>query len=100
MTVIEDVLKEELERLQEMERTYREKLEQLPKGSIVTKKISGKPYNYLLYRVGKKIVTQYLRMQQHEIEELNYKILQRKKYEKILKEIKEEYKLIRKVLKN
>ena len=99
MPVIKDVLKEELERLQRMEKAYLLKLSQLPKGSICMKKIAGKMYPYRAFRKGNQVKSVYLKMNQEELELLKSQINQRRKFERALRSIKEDCKFIKASLK-
>lgn len=93
------VLKEEFERLQDMEKGYLEKLSSLPKGCIRRKIIKGRPYHYLMYRQGPQVVTKYLKLSEEELEELKFKLGQRQKFEKALREVRKDCRLLRKVVK-
>jgi hypothetical protein len=99
MPVIKDVLKEELERLQRMEKAYLNKISQLPKGSVCMKKIAGKIYPYRAFRMGNQVKSEYLKMSQEELELLKSQISQRRKYERVLKSIREDSKFIKAALK-
>ena len=56
-SIIKSILAEEVERSKQMESLYKKELKALPKGSIQMKKIRGKEYPYLCYRVGSKVKT-------------------------------------------
>ena len=99
MPVIKDMLKEELNRLERMEKAYQQKISQLPKGSIVMKKIAGKMYPYRAFRKGAQVKSEYLKVSQEELEQLKIQINQRRKYEDALKSIKEDSKFIKVALK-
>ncbi len=99
MAIMESVLKEELERLLNMEKAYIEKINSLPKGSIKIKNVSGKKYVYLLYRDGAFVKTKYINAN-IDLSELIEKINQRKKLKAELLEIRKDIKLLRKVVKN
>ena len=72
------------------------KLENLPKGSIVKKNISGKDYMYLQWREGGKVKCQYLT--DEEARKLEPLMLKRTEQRKILKKAKLEKKSIEKIL--
>lgn len=99
MSVIQGVLEEEYDRLKNMERAYLNKISLLPKGSIREKTIGTRKYVYLVYREGKKVKTDYLKVSNDELENLKLKIMQRRKYEKALREIKKDFNIIRRTLK-
>ncbi len=72
----------------------------MPKGSIIYKNRGKKIYPYLVYRDGKKIITDYLKLNKDELEKLNINIMSRKKYLKILKEIEKDLKVLEKLVKD
>ncbi|MDQ2086451.1 hypothetical protein RBH29_08415 [Herbivorax sp. ANBcel31] len=96
MAIIKDMLKEELERLKQMEQSYMQKIDSLPKGSIVNKKINNKNYSYLVYRNGNKVLTKYIKPE--DLDDINKKVLLRNQYKKDLKEIREDMKITKKVV--
>jgi len=93
MAVLKEMLKEEKERLIKMKKFYTDKILELPRGSIVFKKRGNKKYPYLVYRTGGKINTDYLKLNSKELKEIKLKIKKRRKYLKILKEIKKDLKV-------
>ncbi len=60
MNVLKDILKESKRHYIEAKNKIEKKLSLLPKGSVKERKISGRKYYYLQYRVGKKIIQKYL----------------------------------------
>ena len=60
MSVLEGVLREELERIQRNINSYESFLGSLPKGYLFEQTIGGKPYCYRKYREGGKIVSEYV----------------------------------------
>jgi hypothetical protein len=101
MSIIIEVLKEELERNLVMQNAYTKEIDTLPKGSIIRKKIGNGTYLYLLFRDNGKVHTKYLGVKEKvKIEEVENKINKRKYMHDILKNLLKEEKEIRKVLKN
>ncbi|EGW37077.1 hypothetical protein [Desulfosporosinus sp. OT] len=96
--MIKNVLREELDRLQRMEKVYREKIAMLPKGSIQYKYINGRKYPYLFVREGKQVKSQYLKLDEKALSEFQFQIEQRRKYEKVLIDINKDYKIISKAI--
>lgn len=90
------VLQEEFNRLKDMEKAYIEKIAELPRGSIRLKHIAGKSYPYLVFRDGLRVKTKYIKKE--ELQELQYKISLRQKYEKALKEIRKDCRLLKRVV--
>ncbi len=60
MSIVNGILKEELERLEKLQAKYLDMFEALPKGSLRKKKIGQKMYFYLVSRKGGQVVTEYL----------------------------------------
>ncbi|WP_366924728.1 hypothetical protein MFMK1_001722 [Metallumcola ferriviriculae] len=80
-----------------MQEEYENKINQLSKGKIITKKIGNHEYYYLKYRDGEKTVTDYIGRDEKKIEEVKNEVNKRKHFEKMLAELKKESKLIKKV---
>jgi len=96
MAVLEEMFKEEKERLLKMKKFYMGKILELPKGNIVFKNRGNKKYPYLVYREGNKVKTDYFKNNVDELEELELKINKRKKYIKLLREIEKDLKVLEK----
>jgi hypothetical protein len=96
VSIIKSVLAEEVERSKQMESLYKKELETLPKGSIQMKKIRGKEYPYLCYRMGKKVKTEYVKKEQFD--EVWKKLEKRKQLESSLKRLKEDRQLALRVI--
>ena len=101
MLVIEGVLRDELQRLRDMEKAYAEKIAALPKGSLQQRLISRRSYVYLKFRdEAGKIVQKYIgTMDSDQAQLIRRQIEMRQKHEAALREIQEELKLIGKVIK-
>ncbi len=99
MAILKDTINEEFQRLIKMEKVYKEKIQELPKGTITIKKINGQSYPYLSYREGLKVKTVYLKLEGIELENFKGQIAQRKQYERVLKEIRKDLEIARKVIK-
>lgn len=81
-----------------MQQEYEAKINELPKGIIVIKKVGNQEYHYLKYRDGKKTITDYLGKNENKISEIENQIKKRKHFEKMLAELRKESKLIQKVI--
>lgn len=99
-TVVYNMLKEEKQRNLEMQDIHEKELEGLRKGSIVAKTISGRKYNYLIYRSGNKIVTKYVGNNKDELAGLKRELEKRKYIQNTLKRLRVEYKQISKIVKD
>ena len=92
------VLNEEYERLSSKQKFYEIMIAELAHGSIQVKKINGKEYNYLCYREGKKVITKYV--SPDEIENVKDELNRYKQAKIALKNIKENIKILDKVINN
>ncbi|HPL53655.1 MAG TPA: hypothetical protein PLW11_05865 [Bacillota bacterium] len=99
IAILKDIINEEYQRLIEMEKAYMNIIQSLPKGTIITKRIKGQLYPYLCYRDGLKVRTVYLKQEGAKLEILKEQITQRRQYERILKEIRKDLKITRKIIK-
>lgn len=86
----------ERDRIEYMLDRYQRTLEQLPKGTISEKAVSGKTYYYLKYRSGKKVVSRYLRNM--EVDTVREQIARRRHIEVMIKSLQEEKLIADKVL--
>lgn len=92
MPVLKEMFKEEKERLIKMKKFYEDKILELPKGSILFKQRGNKKYPYLIYRDGKIIKTDYLKLGSDDLKKLKLNLDKRRKYLKLLKEIEKDLK--------
>lgn len=99
MVAIKSILEEELGRLREAAQSYEKQLQSLPKGSIQQKRIKGKFYPYLVFRKGKRVISQYLgRSGKKELERLQASILSRRKQEATLLQVQRNISQIKQML--
>ena len=96
MSVLDDVLLEEYERLNRFKQAYISKIEELPKGYMSHKKIGKKRYAYLQWREGSKVISQYI--SNNEISIFEQRIEERKKYQQRLQVVESDIKKIKKVV--
>jgi len=86
MSAIKAILQEETRRLEQLCRKYRQKIRNLPQGSVSRKERKGNFYSYLAHRDGAKVRFEYLgKAGSPEVVALEGKIAARKKYERLLK---------------
>jgi len=97
MTILDEVLKEEYERLSRGIGLVREELEGLPKGYISEKKIGNNAYYYLQRREGGKILSKHIK--KDELEPYKTLIEHRKKLSKQIKDMEFEQQKIKAALK-
>ncbi len=94
MAILKEMFKEEKERLLKMKKFYINKIQELPKGSIVFKNRGNRRYPYLVYRIGGKVKTDYLKVNADELKEIEFKINKRKKYIKLVKDISNDLRVL------
>lgn len=99
MEILDNVLKEELNRLKKLKNHNDREISKLPKGSLIKKKISGNTYYYLNYRNGKKKVFKYVgKLKNEEVINLSKKIERRRKLWRQNIEIKKNIERLKKVI--
>jgi len=97
MSVLMDVLREELDRLDRQQVAYEADLQEMPKGYISKKNIRGKAVYYLQYREGSKIRSKYVSV--NDLPVIEEQIKRRKQLEASLRRVEEDRQKLRKVLK-
>jgi len=90
-----DMIEEEARRIQLMQQEYMNRINDLPKGSLVIKKVGNHEYYYLKYREGKKTLTDIGR-DVEKVEEVRNQLDKRKHFERMLRDFIKEYKIIMK----
>ena len=100
MKILNGVLNEELDRLNKLKKNYEKQIAKLPKGSLIRKNIKGNIYYYLNYRQEKKKIFKYIgKLPGKELENLLDKIEERRKLEKLNKQVKKDIKKLEKMIK-
>jgi len=100
MKMLNGVLNEELDRLNQLKKNYKIQIVKLPKGSLIRKNIKGNIYYYLNYRQEKKKIFKYLgKLANKELENLLDKIEERRKFEKLNKQVIKDIKILEKMIK-
>ena len=100
MKILNGVLNEELDRLNKLKKNYEKQITKLPKGSLIRKNIKGNIYYYLNYRQEKKKIFKYIgKLPGKELENLLDKIEERRKLEKLNKQVKKDIKKLEKMIK-
>ena len=99
MNVIKGVLEEELQNSIRMKKQYEKVLNELPKGSLVEKKIKGHKYYYLAIRDSKKVKFIYKgKISEEEKKEYMEAKKQRANYRKLLSQINKQISFLKKTL--
>jgi len=100
MKILNSVLNEELDRLNKLKRNYEKQIAKLPKGSLIRKNIKGNIYYYLNYRQEEKKIFEYIgKLPGKELKNLSDKIEERRKLEKLNKQVKKDIKKLEKMIK-
>ena len=101
MSILEGVLKEELERIQKNINSYERALADLPKGYLFNQKINGQLYCYRKRREGDKIVSTYIGpAESDEAKKASAEYSERKRIEGNLRSLKKEEARLLKVLRH
>ena len=93
---IDIVLRKEKKRNESMLQAYMKRLSELPKGSLIIRKINGKEYCYLRYREGDKVIHKYAGTI-NQVDDIKAKIEERKHLIDLIDMLKEERKRILKM---
>lgn len=100
MKILNDILREEMDRLVQLKKAYESKIAELPKGSLIKKNIKGHIYYYFNYRLEKKKIFKYIgKLSENELKDLWSKIEERRKFERLSKQVKRDIKDIKKKIK-
>jgi hypothetical protein len=99
MKVIKGVLEEELQNSLRMKKQYENAIKELPKGSLVEKKIRGHKYYYLAIREKSKVKYVYKgKMPEGDRKKYLEAKIMRAKYRKLLSQINKQIAFLKKVL--
>jgi len=100
MGIIEDALREEKIRNQQIREVYLHEINSLPRGSLTVKEVGANRYCYLRYREGDKVRLKYAGKAEVVEDELSKKIERRRELESLLKDLGSDMKLIEKVIRD
>lgn len=93
MKVLQGILSESKEYYLDAKKKIEEKLSNLPKGNVKERKIAGKKYYYLQYRMGKRVLHKYLGKDKPE--DIINQIKERKALRGELKKVNEAIRMIK-----
>jgi len=93
--LIQSVVQNEANRNENMIRQYEALIETLPRGSLICRK---KEYYYLKYRKDGKVCDEYIGKDPVVVADIRSKLEQRKHYTEMLTTLKQEQKVIQKIL--
>ena len=88
MNLLETTVTRERDKIQYMLDEYTRRLKALPKGTLSEKKVGTKTYYYLKYRVGKKVVSDYVTRE--ELPALMEQLEHKKHIKTMIRYLKEE----------
>ncbi len=97
MNMLTSTVKQERDRIEYMVEEYLKKLKELPKGTLSEKNVGTKTYYYLKYRVGKKVVSDYVTKE--ELPALREKLEHKKHIKTMIRYLKEELAMADRLLK-
>lgn len=60
MAILKDILKDSLDYYQDLDRRLRARMKELPRGSVLKRRIGRKDYYYQIYRNGKRVISRYI----------------------------------------
>ena len=92
MAILKEILEDSLDYYLDLDRRLRARLKELPRGSILKRRIGRKDYFYLNYRNGKRVVSRYLG--KDEPKEIDSGIKERRLIKAQLKEVAENLRLL------
>lgn len=99
MKTMEGILRQELFRLKETEKSYLREIAKLPRGSLQEKRIKGIRYLYLVSSRNSKLSYKCVSsLPGEDLKKLREGINLRKKYQSLLKEVRQDMKRITKIL--
>ena len=92
--IIDSVLRQEAKRNNQMIEEYEELMKGLPKGTLIVRR----NYYYLKYRENGKIQDVYIGKDSEKVADIKDKLERRKHYEKMLTSLRQEQKIIHKMM--
>lgn len=99
MSILNDIMSEELERNLRKQKAYEKQLKDSPCGSVIIREINGNQYVSLTFRKDGKVINKNIGpLKKVDVNELKTNIAQAKEYKVSLKELQKEEQKLRKVL--
>jgi hypothetical protein len=92
MPILKGILKDSLDYYQDLDQRLRARLKELPRGSIVKRRIGRKDYYYLVYRNGRQVVSDYVGKE--EPVRVEKEIKERRLIKQQLKEVEENLRML------
>ena len=98
MSLVLHTVQREKERVEYMLAAYSRELDDLPKGTVVTKTVGRNEYFYLKYRDGKKVITDYLGKDGDKVRTIRSQLERRRHIEAMITHLQSEQSLANKIL--
>ena len=95
--MILDLLITESKKNLQLQKELKNKINELPKGTVKERRVKDKTYYYLAYREDGKVINKYIRDEKQEAEKLSKLVKERKACENQLKELQKDWKIYAKV---
>lgn len=92
MAILKSILKDSLDYYLDLERRLRARLKELPRGSILKRRIGQKDYYYLNYRNGRQVVSRYLG--KDEPKQVEKEVKERRLIKQQLREVEENLRML------
>lgn len=92
MAILKGILKESLEYYRNMEKRLASRIRELPRGSILKRRIGKRSYFYLKYREGRRVASRYLGKARPEA--LEKAIEERRLLKRQLEEVQENLRML------
>jgi hypothetical protein len=98
MNLLIHTVRKEKQRIDRMLDAYTKQLDGLPKGSVTEKKSGQNIYYYLKYRVGRRVVSEYLGKDETKINQIRALLDKRRHVKAMIKSLREEQALALRIL--
>ena len=98
MSLMLHTIQKEKKRIDYMLASYQKQLDELPKGSVVSKVAGKNVYYYLKYRDGKKVHTDYLGKDGEKVDAIRASLEKRRHVETMISNLRAEQAIANKVL--
>jgi hypothetical protein len=95
MAILKGILKDSLDYYLDMARRLRARLKELPRGSVLKRRIGRKDYYYLIYRNGHRVISRYLGKEKPA--RIEKEIKERRLVKQQIKEVQENLRLLRRL---
>lgn len=98
MSYIKSIVSVEVKRIKALKENYEQQLLSLPKGTLQIRRRGNYEYNYLSFRDGEKVITDYVGKDDKRINKIKEGLEKRKHIEGILRQLNRELSVAKRVL--